>query len=316
MMGQIAQKMTMLKRWGKMLTGKTAVAVEQGSGRTYEVGQLSGYYNDLTGKVTGSTLLDEGGVPVSVIAGGARVHFPIAIFQYGLGCYDLSILRSDEVERFLDALRVCSDWALGAQRDDGSWNAFGPIGSAKYSVSSMAQGEGCSMLLRAHAVFGDERYRVAALKAAEFMLIDIDNGGVSSHDGGELFLEEYPQRPRRSVMNGWVFSLFGLYDASLVDSRFAGPFERSAETLACHLDDYDAGFWSYYDLEKRIASPAYHHLHIAQLHTMADLSGNARFAVKAEIYERYQESAVNRRKAIAKKALQKMIEKTDAVIVQ
>ena len=206
MMGQIAQKMTMLKRWSKMLTGKTAVAVEQSMGRAYNVGQLSGYYNDLTGKVTGSTLLDEGGVPVSVIAGGARVHFPIAIFQYGLGCYDLSILRSDEVERFLDALRVCSDWAIGAQRDDGSWDAFGPIGSAKYSVSSMAQGEGCSMLLRAHAAFGDECYRVAALKAAEFMLIDMDNGGVSSHDGGELFLEEYPQRPRRSVMNGWCLA--------------------------------------------------------------------------------------------------------------
>ena len=43
-------------------------------------------------------------------------------------------------------------------------------------------------------------------------------------------------------MNGWVFSLFGLYDASLVDARFAGPFKHSAETLACHLDDYDAGF--------------------------------------------------------------------------
>lgn len=111
------------------------------------------------------------------------------------------------------------------------------------------------MLLRAHAAFGDECYRVAALKAAEFMLIDMDNGGVSSHDGGELFLEEYPQRPRRSVMNGWVFSLFGLYDASLVDARFAGPFKHSAETLACHLDDYDAGFWSYYDQERRIASP-------------------------------------------------------------
>lgn len=39
------------------------------------------------------------------------------------------------------------------------------------------------MLLRAHAAFGDECYRVAALKASEFMLIDMDNGGVSSHDG-------------------------------------------------------------------------------------------------------------------------------------
>ena len=81
-MGQIAQKMTMLKRWSKMLTGKTAVAVEQSLGRAYNVGQLSGYYNDLTGKVTGSTLLDEGGVPVSVIAGAfPHRHFPI---RFGL----------------------------------------------------------------------------------------------------------------------------------------------------------------------------------------------------------------------------------------
>lgn len=43
-MGQIAQKMTLLKRWSKNVTGKTAVAVEQGSGRAYKVGQLSGYY--------------------------------------------------------------------------------------------------------------------------------------------------------------------------------------------------------------------------------------------------------------------------------
>ncbi|WP_449132871.1 D-glucuronyl C5-epimerase family protein [Senegalimassilia anaerobia] len=316
MMGQIAQKMTMLKRWGKMLTGKTAVAVEQGLGRAYETGRLSGYYNDLTGKVTESTLHDEGGVPVSVIAGGARVHFPIAIFQYGLGCYDLAILKKGEAKHFLSSLRVCSEWALGAQREDGSWDAFGPIGSERYTVSSMAQGEGCSMLLRAHAAFGDERYRAAALKAAEFMLVDVDDGGVSSHDEGELFLEEYPQRPRRSVMNGWVFSLFGLYDASLADSRFAVPFEQSAETLARHLDDYDAGYWSYYDLEHRIASPAYHHLHIAQLRAMADLSGDARFSAKAEAYERYQESPANCRKAIARKALQKLTEKSDAVIVQ
>lgn len=84
-MGQIAQKMTMLKRWSKMLTGKTAVAVEQSMGRAYNVGQLSGYYNDLTGKVTGSTLLDEGGVPVSVIAGGAPGAFPHRHFPIRFG---------------------------------------------------------------------------------------------------------------------------------------------------------------------------------------------------------------------------------------
>lgn len=316
MMGQVTQKLTMLKRWAKIATGKTAVAVDQGIGRAYEVGKLAGYYNDLTGKVTDSTLLDEGGVPLSVIAGGERVHFPIAIFQYGLGCYDLSILKPNDAEGYLTSLRACVDWAIGAQREDGSWDAFGPVGSARYIVSSMAQGEGCSMLLRAHAALGDDRYRAAALKAADFLLLDMEKGGVSVYDGDELFLEEYPQRPRRSVMNGWIFSLFGLYDAALVDERFEEPFRRSAETLTKHLDDYDAGYWTYYDLEHRIASPAYHELHIAQLRAMADLTGDVRFTAKADLYERYQWSSSNRRKAIFKKALQKLTEKSDAVIVQ
>ena len=102
----------------------------------------------------------------------------------------------------------------------------------------------------------------------------------------------------------------------MVDERFEEPFRRSAETLTKHLDDYDAGYWTYYDLEHRIASPAYHELHIAQLRAMADLTGDVRFTTKADLYERYQWSSSNRRKAIFKKALQKLTEKSDAVIVQ
>lgn len=315
-MGQFSQKITMLKRWTRILFGKTEVAVRQGVGCAYQVGKIAGYYNDLTGKVSSNTLLDSDGIPVSVIAGGEKRHFPIAIFQYALGCYDLSLIDPDDSKRTLESLRVCSDWALSAQREDGSWDAFGPIGSEKYSVSSMAQGEGCSMLLRAWLAFGDERYREAALKAAEFMLVDMAQGGVCSYESNELFLEEYPQHPRRSVMNGWIFSLFGLYDASLVDERFSEPFKRSAATLAQHLLDYDAGFWTYYDLEHRIASPAYHSLHIAQLKVLAELSGKDVFSNTADKFERYESKTANKRKAILRKAIQKIIEKSDAVIVQ
>lgn len=315
-MSQLLQKAAMVKRWLKILTGKTEVAVDQGPGRVYEIGHIAGYYNDLTGKVSPNTLIDADGIPVSAIAGGKRVRFPISIFQYGLGCYDLSILEPDKAQRHLQALRTCANWALEAQRADGSWDSFGPIGSEKYSVSSMAQGEGCSMLLRAWTAFGEERYKNAALKAADYMLVDMAYGGVSCHEGGELYLEEYPQQPRRSVMNGWIFSLFGLYDASLVDERFREPFIRSTATLRSHLQDYDAGFWTYYDLEHRIASPAYHSLHIAQLRVLGELSEDSAFGVQATKYERYQDKSACRRKAIVKKAFQKIAEKSDAVVVQ
>lgn len=315
-MSQLAQKATMLRRWAKILAGGTEVAVEQGPGRCCRVGELAGYWNDLTGKVSPNTLLDDGGVPLSVIAGGRKVNFPIAVFQYALGRYDLSLLEPNRAEEHLAALKACADWALASQRADGSWDAFGPIGSARYTVSSMAQGEGCSMLLRAHQVLSDEQYLEAALGAVRFMLVEVADGGTAIHEGDGLFLEEYPQEPRRSVMNGWLFSLFGLYDASLVDDSFHEPFTLSFQTLASHLDDYDSGYWSLYDLERRIASPAYHALHIAQLRTMAVLSGDDRFSDKAERFEGYAAKRFNRVRAIAGKVAQKLAERSDAVIVQ
>lgn len=58
-MGQIAQKAAMFKRWAKIISGKTAFALEQGEGRAYEAHRISGYYNDLAGKVSSATLLDD-----------------------------------------------------------------------------------------------------------------------------------------------------------------------------------------------------------------------------------------------------------------
>lgn len=316
MRDQISQKLTMIKRWTKIVMGKTEVAVEQGLGRCYCVGELEGYWNDLTGKVSPNTLLDENGVPFCVIAGDRHAHFPIAIFQYALGRYDLSLLDPDRSDEHLAALRTCADWAVAKQRADGSWDAFGPIGSSRYTVSSMAQGEGCSMLLRAYKSFGEEIYRNSALQAARFMLVDMEKGGTAVHEGSSLFLEEYPQEPRRSVMNGWIFSLFGLYDAACVEPAFENEFRRSSETLAAHLDDYDAGYWSYYDLEGRIASPAYHALHIAQLKALFQMTGNIRFEQMTERFEEYAVKRSNRARAITAKIAQKITEKSDAVIVQ
>lgn len=315
-MSQVSQKITMVKRWAKILAGGTAVAVEQGLGRRRRVGELAGYWNDLTGKVSPNTLLDEDGVPLSVIAGGKRVCFPIAVFQYALGRYDLSLLEPNNADEHLAALRACADWALAVQRENGSWDAFGPIGSERYTVSSMAQGEGCSMLLRAYISFSDDRYLNAALAAARFMLVDIADEGTAVRENGGLFLEEYPQTPRRSVLNGWIFSLFGLYDASLIDEAFKAPFQSSCNTLGVRLDDYDSGYWSFYDLEGRIASPAYHRLHIAQLYVLGELTGDDRFFDKAEKYASYHEKTINRIHAVSKKAVQKLTEKSDAVIVQ
>ena len=313
---QLELKAAMLKRWVKIITRRTAVAVNQGPGKYYKIGEIGGYYNDLTGKVSPNTILDEGGIPISLIAGGKRVHFPIAVFQYALGCWDKALIENWRSEELLFYFLRCAEWTLEAQREDGSWDAFGSLGSSKYTVSSMAQGEGASLLVRAGIAFADEKYIDAAKAACQFMLKPYEKGGTCCRVGNDLYLEEYPQDPRRSVMNGWIFSLFGLYDLSLVESSFSESFEASTSTLARHLDDYDLGYWSYYDLERRIASPFYHRLHIAQLRVMSDLTNNQVFSIKAQKFEDYQTNAINVSIATFYKMTQKILEKADMQVLQ
>lgn len=306
--------MTMFKRWAKILSGKTAVAVEQGPGKYFSTTEIAGYYNDFTGKVSPNTLLDKSGIPLTVIAGGDKTHFPTAIFQYALGCYDLYLGNTDK--QMLDRFMKCAAWALDTQRTDGSWDAFGAIGSMRYDISSMAQGEGASVLLRAYSQTDDGRYLRAAKQAIDFMLQPFEKGGPAFYIGDDLFLEEYPQIPHRSVLNGWIFSAFGIYDLSLIDTSYKAIFDKTTQTLSTYLSQYDAGFWSYYDLEKRMASPAYHKLHIALLQVLAQLTGNGVFLRTAQKFAGYQTKPNNRLMAVIIKIVQKLTEKSDAVVIQ
>lgn len=314
MANQVTMKLKMFQRWLRILNGKSATAIPQGIGQCYSKTEISGYYNDLTGKVGQGTLLDDDGLPLTQIGDREFVHFPIAVFQYGLGCYDCHLL-SGEAEYLRKTLNT-ADWALAKMRNDGSWDCFSPLRSEKYTVSSMGQGEGASLLFRAYKDTGNQAYRDAAFRAIEFMLADMRSGGTSFYERDELFLEEYPQYPKRSVLNGWIFSLFGLFDAALVDPSYMVAFKKSTATLSKTLSQYDNGYWSLYDLEGRIASPAYHSVHIALLRALSDITGDEQFENFAIKFEHYENSFWNTKRAFIKKVFQKLTEHSEAVVVQ
>lgn len=316
MQNQLRQKMAMLHRWMKILSRTSDVAIKQGPGKAYSMGAIKGYYNDMTGKVSRNTPLDSEGIPLSVIAGGEQVHFPIAVFQYALGCYDLYLLSDKTDTRYLDAFLRCADWALTLQAENGSWDAFGPLHSTLYTVSSMAQGEGASVLVRAYVSTGDDRYLMGAFSACNFMLIPIEDGGTCIYYQDGLALEEYPQSPRRGVLNGWIFSLFGLYDASILEPSYSTVFINSVDKLCLEIDNYDTGYWSLYDLTKRMASPAYHDIHIAQLSVLGEIAGRPLLIKKANEFAQYKNNKVNVARAIGIKAIQKLIEHSDAVVLR
>lgn len=115
-------------------------------------------------------------------------------------------------------------------------------------------------------------------------------------------------------MNGWIFSIWGIYDFY----RYTGDLdagkvlEVTLNSLEKKLPDFDIKYWSNYNYDdgKRICSPFYHKLHIAQLTVLYDLFGCSVYREDTEKWEKYQNSFWKPKKAFVKKALQKVFERT------
>ena len=292
-----------IKKWYKMLTGQSISHVSQGVGTCYSKEKVAGYYNDLTEKITKDdpAIL----VPKYHVDTGAEIYFSIGIFQYGLAAYDLYLKTNEQT--YLDKLLACADWAVEHQQGDGGWVTFAHECPAE-PYSSMAQGEGISMLIRAHLVTKEDKYLDAAAKAKDFMLKPLAAGGTTDYQGSDVYLYEYTFRPL--VLNGWIFSLWGLYDYHkyTADEQSGAVLAATLETLKKKLPEFDIGYWSMYEDGKRICSPFYHSLHIAQLAVMHDLFGDDIYRAYAEKWAGYQCGFWNPKRAFIKKAWQKVME--------
>lgn len=293
-----------LKKWIRMMIKRSVDHIDQGVGRVFSLAEVKGYYNDLTRKVIigGEDIR----LPTLKTARGCTAFFPIQIFQYGLGAYDMYLLNSEETMR--ERFKICVDWAIHSQQGDGAWNCFF-FDSPEAPYSSMAQGQGVSLLVRAYIEYKDRKYLDAAKKAVQFMLTPIEQGGTTQYDDNTVYLKEFTHKP--VVLNGWIFSLFGLYDYLKVkkDSRIQDIFTRTIETLSDKLEAYDNEYWSKYDYEAMIASPFYHRLHISLLEAMYAITGKTVFRNYSNKWEGYSARFLNRTKAFAVKAIQKIREK-------
>lgn len=291
-----------LKKWIKKYVLKTQKGFRQGVGQIYSVDEVKGYYNDLREKVTDNPL-GEKELPVNYIDSGEQIYFSIGIMQYGLGCYDLYLLENDE--KMKQKMLFCADWAVENQQENGAWETFAHLFPDR-PYSSMAQGEGVSLLVRAYQESGEQKYLDAAKRAVYFMLVPIEDGGVSIQEGEDLIFKEYTERP--IVLNGWIFSLWGLFDYVKMtgDENIRAAYEKSLATLERYIPHYDLGYWTRYDYSERITAPSYHKLHIDQFTVMYDLTGHEIFKTYLEKFRKYQNSGWCRNKAFVIKAMQKL----------
>src|SRR5207245_1573418 len=79
-------------------------------------------------------------------------------------------------------------------------------------ICAMAQGLAISVLVRAHRMTNREGLLDLCRAATQVFEKHVEDGGVRTLEGGYALYEEYPGYPLARVLDGFLFSLLGLYD--------------------------------------------------------------------------------------------------------
>ena len=279
------------------------------------------YYHCFFHKADYEAHRDAAGVPLLDYRGHVgRQYNPIAIAQWGLGNFNL-YRRTGRAER-KDRYLLAADWLVSNLRPNAQgvavwqhpfdWEYRQVLKAGWYSA--LAQGQGVSLLCRAHRDTGRDVYLEAAQAAFRSLTLDVKDGGVRIAEGPDgAWLEEAPVDPPTHILNGFVWALWGVRDYAVVsnESKAWSLLGACARTLERRLPEFDCGFWSLYEQSgtrlPMLASPFYHLLHISQLmitSRLLDLTGLTRWSGR---WQAYASSRWCRARALVQKSLFKMI---------
>ncbi len=230
------------------------------------------------------------------------VYYPISIGQYGLTIWNTYLNTGSEKDknRFLKI----AEWFYENRIDDPKLGAFWltDVDKPAYGIkkpwkSAFSQGRGINILLRAYQLTGLKQYNEVARNAMIPFTYSIPDGGITCFTEWGPFYEEYPAQVPVLVLNGFIFSLLGIYDfirTHLEDSLAQKILNDGIDTLVNILPEYDMGFWSKYSLCRADFHPevdpstiGYHHLHILQLELLFRLSGREIFREYARKWSSY-----------------------------
>ena len=175
----------------------------------FDTDAVHGYYIDLRAKAA------------TPVWPAAEHRLYVTAIQWGLACYERYI--AGEGEAWLAAARDRAEELLAIQQPDGT-QAGGFVHTHQYKhtfmlkppwISAISQGEGASLLVRIFNETGEERYAEAARRALLPLSVDSLDGGVRAMLGGRAFPEEYPTRPPSFVLNGAIFTMWGMHDVGV-----------------------------------------------------------------------------------------------------
>ncbi len=259
-------------------------------------------------------LFNKKGVPLRQYINKSKpVINPTTICSYALTMYELWLI--EKKEHWCQKFIIQAEWLASNQqsrqikdRNFGVWeyNFDGFYNLKAPWCSAMAQGQAISVLVRAAILTQKEWYLQVAERALPVLVIPIKQGGLCTYNSKDLiFFEEYPTGSPPHVLNGFIYTLWGLWDLFKLngnkDAKFL--FEAGIESLRYRLEEYDSGFWSFYDCASppNIASYLYHTLHIAQLNALAKQTGINAFYEVANRWQMYQQNYLCRFRALSQK---------------
>lgn len=226
--------------------------------------------------------LDPQGIPVHR-SRTFETYNPAYIAWYGLASLEQSLRGIDPLgrERFLGQVKWLEKHAV--RRDDGSvvwpltfdWQEGERWLRAPW-VSALAQGLAISTLVRGFRMTRERRLLELCLGATRAFEKDVNDGGVRTFEGNHVLYEEYPAHPLSRVLDGFLFSLLGLYDlfAETGESRVFQLFADGVDGLKHLLPYWDyRGKWSWYGAHAYLCPPHYNKLNSVLLTSLGRLSG-------------------------------------------
>ncbi len=275
------------------------------------------YYLDFSSKVEYPGKFDLLGIPLYSHFGGSHFYHPIVICQYAFGLFEE--YYKSEMKNFLyrDKFLKQADWLI---ENSIEWKSDGRIWQLLYDIpeynlkkpwfSALAQGEAISVLTRAHQITSDKKYLIIAEKALLPFTASVKDGGLVNEFDGNIIYEEYPSPTRTvGVLNGFIFSLFGLYDLvlSTQSPKAQSLFTNGINSLANLIKYYDIKYWTRYYLfdfpNKYSSSFTYHRIVTEQIKALYLITGKEIFETYYIRWNNFSNKTVNRIKALVSKSL-------------
>ncbi|WP_337864981.1 D-glucuronyl C5-epimerase family protein [Ignavibacterium sp.] len=276
--------------------------------------QLGRYYLNFESKLNYPEKMDSNGIPFWKTDNEPYFHHPIVIAQYALGIFEHLYQKNFSDKELEKKFLLQAEWLKNnfVENDCGKiWNIYYDIplyGIKKPWYSALAQGEAVSVLTRSYLLTKDESYLSLAEDAIEPFFIDVSKGGLLAYFNSLPIYEEYPSKIKTvGVLNGFIFSLFGLYDLQITiqSKKSTELFQQGIDSLKKLLPYYDTGYWARYYLfdypKEYVASFTYISIMYEQLKSLYYLTGEKIFLDYSLKWENYAHNRINKLRALLKK---------------